>query len=490
MKAAIYTRFSSDNQTELSTQAQVRACTEYAKANGLDIYKIYSDEAISGTEEKTDHRLQYQLMLQDAKQKRFDVLLIHKYDRVARSLEEHVRLSKMMEREKIPIIAVAQNFGTSIEGDFAKQMMWVLSEYYSKNLSKEVRKGHREIALKGLHNGGPAPFGFRVVDQKLVINDLEAFYVRKMFDAALNRRGFTDLIREMREAGIRGRNGSPIKYTQIYEILRNEKYAGIYVYSVEGCRHRKTRLETQDAIRLDGAIPAIVDKNTFFEVQKIMDDRKQTGKNPGKYLCSGLVYCQCGEKMHVCGAPDRKGGRYYYYYCKKHCGAPVVRVSQVDKAVKDYLAQLLSEPMQMKIAQFLRSYKDHRRDCRESFDAALQKQIAAKEQEYDTLMKNMAVMVLAPDILSDIHEKMKTIKEEIKVLENTTPPEEYSTDVILDWLKSIRTAPDSRAVHLLVQRIEVTSDNEKTDFNVVSTLESVSEKLVAAIGFEPMTGRV
>lgn len=52
--------------------------------------------------------------------------------------------------------------------------------------------------------------------------------------------------------------------------------------------------------------------------------------------------------------------------------------------------------------------------------------------------------------------------------------------MILDWLKSIRTAPDSRAVHLLVQRIEVTSDNEKKDFNVVSTLESVSEKLVAA----------
>ena len=37
----------------------------------------------------------------------------------------------------------------------SEQMMWVLSEYYSKNLSKEVRKGHREVALKGLHNGGP-----------------------------------------------------------------------------------------------------------------------------------------------------------------------------------------------------------------------------------------------------------------------------------------------------------------------------------------------
>lgn len=47
----------------------------------------------------------------------------------------------------------------------------------------------------------------------------------------------------------------------------------------------------------------------------------------------------------------------------------------------------------------------------------------------------------------------------------------------MDRLKSIRTAPDSRAVHLLVKRIDVVSDNEKTDFNVVSTLESVSEKL-------------
>lgn len=159
MKAAIYTRFSSDNQTELSTQAQVRACTEFANGNGMDIYRIYSDEAISGTEEKTNQRAQYQAMLADAKQHRFEVLLIHKYDRVARSHEEHVRLSKMMEKEKIPIIAVAQNFGPSIEGDFAKQMMWVLSEYYSKNLSKEVRKGHREIALKGLHNGGPPRSG-------------------------------------------------------------------------------------------------------------------------------------------------------------------------------------------------------------------------------------------------------------------------------------------------------------------------------------------
>ena len=107
MRAAIYTRFSSDRQSELSTQAQVRACREYAESNGIEIVHIYSDEAISGTEEKTDSRLQYQTLLEDAKKKAFDMILIHKHDRIARSLEEHVRLAAFLRKEQIPLVAVA-----------------------------------------------------------------------------------------------------------------------------------------------------------------------------------------------------------------------------------------------------------------------------------------------------------------------------------------------------------------------------------------------
>ena len=489
MKAAIYTRFSSDHQTEMSTQAQIRACSEFANNNGMDIYRIYSDEAISGTEEKTDQRAQYQAMLADAKNHKFNILLIHKYDRVARSLEEHVRLSKLLDKEQIPIIAVAQNFGQSIEGDFAKQMMWVLSEYYSKNLAKEVRKGHREVALKGLHNGGPAPFGFRLVDRKLVIEESEAVWVRKMYDAALNRKGFLSIMREMKEAGVHGRAGKEIKYPQIYEILRNEKYAGIYVYSVEGCRHRKSRSETDGAIRIDGAIPAIVDKNTFDEVQKIMDQRKQNGRKQNEFLCSGLVYCKCGARMHIHRASDRHGGKYVYYACKDNCGAPTVREEIVNKAVTDYLGELLSEPMQVKIAHFLRSYKDHKKECRKSYAAAIKKQIEQKQKEYNNLIRNLSTSAFPADVVADISARMAAIKDEIAVLENTEPPEEYTSDAIIKWLQSIREAPDKRAIHLLIERIEVSSDKKTTDIKVTSTLTSVVN-LVAAIRFERMTGRV
>ena len=480
MKAAIYTRFSSDRQTEASTHAQVRACSEYAKSNGISIYNIYSDEAISGSEEKTESRRYYQELLADVKSHRFDIILIHKYDRIARSLEEHVKLSALLKKEGIPIIAVAQNFGDGIEGDFAKQMMWILSEYYSKNLAKEVKKGHRETALKGMHNGGYAPFGYDIVEQKYVINELEAGYVKKIFNAALNCTGYQKIIRELAETGITGKRGRPIKLTQIHEILCNEKYTGTYIYCVDEETNRSDRRTKPNAIRVENAIPAIIDKNTFCEVQKIMASRKQVGKKT-EYLCSGLMWCSCGAKMHVCSSTS-KGHTYKYYRCGEKCGANSVRIEEADKVAADYLHTLLKEDNQKKIAFYLRSYKGHKKDCRESFMAAVSKEIRQKQREYDNILNNMSSTVFPPEVISDISQKLQRLRQEISALENAEPPEDYSVDTITDWLKSIAAAPDRKAVRLLIERIDVRSDENNTDYKVSSTLQSVLVNMV--------TGRV
>jgi len=92
IKAVIYARFSSDKQTEDSIEAQLRACREYALANGLSVVGVYADEAISGKGSKTAQRAQYQKMLRDCERDMFKTVLIHKYDRVARNLSEHVNL--------------------------------------------------------------------------------------------------------------------------------------------------------------------------------------------------------------------------------------------------------------------------------------------------------------------------------------------------------------------------------------------------------------
>lgn len=222
--AVIYARYSSDKQDEASIDAQVRACREYAASKGYAVLEVYADEAVSGKGSKTASRKAYQKLLRDVNKGRFDTILIHKYDRVARNLGEHVNLEKKLKDRAVELIAVAQDFGSSSEAKIMKTLMWSLSEYYLDNLSSETKKGHRETAMKAKHNGGCAPFGYDVVNQEYVVNELEAGYVRKIFDAAANRESFTAIIEELAAAEITSKRGKPIKYTQIYEMLRNEKY--------------------------------------------------------------------------------------------------------------------------------------------------------------------------------------------------------------------------------------------------------------------------
>lgn len=402
--AVIYARFSSDKQTEDSIEAQVRACREYAAGHGLNVLDVYADEAVSGKGAKTSSRLKYQKLLRDTGKGLFDTVLIHKYDRIARNLGEHVNLEKRLTEKGVKLIAVAQDFGTTNEAKIMRALMWSLSEYYIDNLAAETKKGLKETALKGLHTGGVPPFGYDVESQRYVVNELEAAYVRRIFQAAQERKGFTEIIREMEERGIRGKRGKPIRYTQIYEILRNEKYTGVFAYSPDEEKDRALRRSKPNAIRIENALPTIIDKAQFMEVQKIMDGRKQTGKKAG-YLCSGLVYCQCGAKMHAMKS-ERKGHTYHYFVCSKKCGAPAVRMEDVDKSAREYLCELLSDKNQQRIADSLRQYQAGAGARMTEFKAVLRRKIGEKQGQYDALMKNLSSGELPADVVADIGEQM------------------------------------------------------------------------------------
>lgn len=467
--AVIYARFSSDNQREESIDAQVRACTEYAAHKNLNIISVYADEAVSG---KTVNRSQYQKLIRDSQRGEFSVILIHKYDRIGRNLGEHVNLTAKLEKLGVQLIAVAQDFGNSAEAKIMRALMWSFSEYYVDNLANETRKGLKENALKGLHNGGVAPFGYDIIDKHYIINELEAEYVRRIYDAALHRKGFKDIIQELSECGITGKRGKPIKYTQIYEMLRNEKYTGVYTYSVEEEKKRADRRSKPNAIKIENALPIIIDKATFEEVQKIMSNRKQTGKKAG-YLCSGLVYCECGEKMHGMKS-ERKGHIYYYFSCSKKCGVPSVRMEKIDEAAKKYLHELLSTENQVKIFKALRAYKGGEYERLQDFNKILKNKISEKQTKYNNLLANLSTGALPAPVVASIGKEMQSLQTEIECLKNTEPPKDYSAEAVSNWLEAIRTAPDQDAIHLLIERIDI---KNKTVFNIQSTLKTVLSEI-------------
>lgn len=480
-KAVIYARYSSDKQTEASIEAQIRACREYAQRHGMTVQEIYADEAISGKGSKTAGRRQYQRLLRDCEKGAVQTILIHKYDRIARNLGEHVNLEARLKAAGVRLVAVEQDFGDSNEAKIMRALMWSLSEYYIDNLASETKKGLREAALKGLHTGGYAPFGWDVVGEKgnrhYQINELEAGYVRRLFNAAQKGEGFTALIEEMAAAGIRGKRGKPIKYPQIYEILRNEKYTGVYLYSPTEAAERDARRIKDGAIRIENGMPAIIGKEQFMEVQKIMEERKHAGRKAG-YLCSGLVYCSCGAKMHGFTS-KRKGHEYKYFTCSAKCGAPVVHMDDVDDAAIRYVRELLTPENQQRVADALRLYQAGAGARMTEFKQAVKKRIREKQRQYDALMQNLSSGALPAEVVADIGAQMKELKEQIATLEATEPPKDFTVDTIKAWLESIKAAPDREAVRLLIERINVNPEagegetKEKTAFSMESTLKTV-----------------
>lgn len=109
----------------------------------------------------------------------------------------------------------------------------------------------------------------------------------------------------------------------------------------------------------------------------------------------------------------------------------------------------------------------------EEFNQALRKRIREKQGEYDALMQNLSAGALPAEVVTDIGNRMQTIKAEIAQLQQTTPPTDFTVDQIKAGLEVLKASADEKAVHLLIERIEVTQNETKTDFNIQSTLKSV-----------------
>lgn len=338
MRGVIYARFSSSGQREESIDAQVRFCREYADRHKIDIISVYKDEAISGKESATKKRRDYQRLMRDALAGGFDVILVHKYDRIARSVMEHFSIAAKLAPLKVDLIAVSQEFDNSPEGKMMKVIMWAYSEYYIDNLAAEVKKGHRENALKAVWNGGVAPFGYDVVNKQLVINPVEAVYVRRIFDAVLAGERYADILEEMRSAGVKGKRGREIKYTQVYEMLRNEKYTGVYTYTLTEEARREDRRVKPNAIRVNDAFPAIISREEFEKVQNILRSRRRSGRpmERREYLLSGCLYCGCGARMYGHTSTAKRNNKTYvnsFYACKDKCGNKSIKAEYIEDVV-------------------------------------------------------------------------------------------------------------------------------------------------------------
>ncbi|MBQ8697828.1 MAG: recombinase family protein, partial [Schwartzia sp.] len=170
LRAALYARFSSDNQRNESIDAQIRAIKEFAHANDIVIVAEYIDRAKSAT---TDDRPDFQRMIKDSAKGDFQLLIVHKLDRFARNRNDSIAYRMKLQRNHITLLSVLEPFDEDRpETVLLQSVIEGMNEFYSKNLSREVKKGLKENALKCVHTGGIPPLGYDVDKEtrRLVVN--------------------------------------------------------------------------------------------------------------------------------------------------------------------------------------------------------------------------------------------------------------------------------------------------------------------------------
>lgn len=421
LTAVSYARFSSDRQHESSIEAQHAAIDSYAQSRDITIVRRYVDRAKSGT---NDNRPDFLQMLSDLKTLHVDYVLVHKTDRFARNRYNAAVASRIIAERGARLICVAQDFGDGPEAVIMESLMQGMAEYYSLNLSTEVIKGRKESIKKGHHPGGTYPFGYRPDGQGgYVIDELEAYYIRKLYQAVIDGRpSLRSIITEMESNGVKGRRGQYLKSGNVAAMLRLPIYAGIY----------KARAGGEEQT-IENHHPAIVSKTIYEEAVKIMDSRKNVGRKAKRpYLCTGLVFCgSCGAPMY--GHRQTKDGREYVtYVCHKACGGVrAIRAEELEQAACDYVAALLAPDLRQQLTDMLDTYiADQRRHAR-SHAAESKKEIAKLRTQIDTIMDNMSSGVLPPSVLERLGKQITELESQIELLERAmcAPPEIPSASI-------------------------------------------------------------
>lgn len=494
--AVAYARFSSDKQQESSITVQLAAIRKFCASHNIQLIHEYVDEAQTGT---NDRRKQFQQMIQDAAAKEFKFVIVHRMDRWARNVDDARYYKKLLAKFGVKMISALEEFDETPEGEFFELISMGMAELYSKKLAREAAAGKIANAKLGKVHGGTPLLGYKVKNKYYVIDEKEAEAVRIIFEMTVQGYGYTIIRDYLNAQGFRHSDGR-LFTAHFYDILRNRKYIGEYVYNRTICRdefgrrnHHKQR-EPKDIIRIPHGMPQIIDEDTFYKVQRILDSRGQRGtpkkSDTRKYLLSGLLRCkECGRS--ICGAYSiTEGLRYPVYRCGakgRTCPTRVINAEYLEKYLlslfydclllpqnEDRLKQLVQtcytkafRSLQQERQTLLHQMREAERfihDYSDKLSADDSKQIS---EFMSGEIENLAVQV------RDLQDKYRFVTNEISAFPEFKPNIiKRNAKKFADMLKDEQFSSVRQAFNKLVHRIEIDNDWVETIINFNVLLDS------------------
>ena len=469
LKAVIYARFSCSKQREESIEGQIRVCREYAMYHDIEIVDTYIDRAVSG---RTDTRPEFARMMRDSTYKKFNLILVWKFDRFARNHYDSAHHKWILKNSNVKVVSATEYILPGPQGIMLESLHDAMAEMYSATLSENVRRGMSENALKGLWNGGSVPLGYRVnSDRKLEVDPESALVVKEIYKLYSDGSTIMDIFNYLNKMHITRPNGHPLSYNAIRKVLTNRLYIGEYNHS---------------GIKIENAIEPIVSVEMFDIIQsKLARNARAPARRTAKeeYLLTTKLFCgKCGAMMVAQSGTSKTGRIHKYYACtrqKKHlCDKRMLHKDQIENFVVRKTMEMLTQPKMIdKLSKMLFDLQNEE----SSLLASLERQYKEKEKEINNLL-NAVQKGLATDILlarlDELGKERDAIAESIAKEEIKTPifTQQQFKDA-LNRFKNIDITTDDgkrKIIDTFVNAIYAYDDHIKIIYNTNGKEESIS----------------
>lgn len=356
MRVAIYSRKSKLTSKGESIENQVQMCKEYAleKLNVAEEIKVYEDEGFSGG---NIDRPQFQKMLQDARNKKFDVLICYRLDRISRNVSDFSALIDELQDLNINFVSIKEQFDTTTP--MGRAMMYIASVFAQlerETIAERVRDNMLQLATTGRWLGGIPPLGFaseRVsyIDAEYKERSLvklkpvkeEMKLVELFYDKCLKLGSVHQVRKYLMLNNIKTKNDKYYSLRALAAILRNPAYVKADDQVIEYLESKGIEVAGKDRINnkrgiliynktnnkgiqrdYDEWIAAVAKHNgiisseKWLAVQNIIDNNSKVAPRTGTSeiaLLSGLIRCaKCGSPMNVTYGQRRKNGEIPHYY--------------------------------------------------------------------------------------------------------------------------------------------------------------------------------
>lgn len=465
MSVLLYARVSCGKQAErqLSIPAQLRLAKRYAEEHGLQVAGSYHEVA-SGKLLKDRPGL-LALLSHARRDKGVDGVVVHKIDRLARNTFNYLLLKSKLRSSGAHLYSVVETIDESPMGEFMENIMAAQAEYFSANLTNEIKKGREEKLLRGRWMGA-LPLGYLMKEGRVVLDPARSQFVRQAFElwSTGNWTSIT-LSGELYQRGLLGRSGQQLLGKRLCELLRNPFYAGIM--RVGGKEY-------------PGIHPLLATKELFERCQEVFKQKKGHGRKACRHLTFILakkVRCPWCASTLITDHHQKKSGKIYRYY---RCHPPVCAFTTRAEAVEEWVSEyLLKLHLPERLGPVLRKRVAQTRHSRTTEQVDRIKHLRQECRRLRSEEQSLAQVFGEGRLSTSFYEEQRKVLQESHraaecLLANTEDGHEHETSesVLLEKLKTLPQVlrgtdviSKRQLLDSLIERVELSGEELKVVMN-------------------------